>query len=340
MPLALLLASALAQTGDEAPAWIRLVPAGEFRAVDGRGPWRIADAASVITASLKAAPLPLDENHATDHAQKNGGAAPARGWITALEAREDGLWGQVEWTPAGRQLLAERAYRAVSPVIEHRKDGTVLRLVRAALTNTPAVPDLTLLTEEDPGVDLAQLRAALGLPETADEAAILTGARAAGEAQRAGQALLTRIAAAAGLQADANAETIVSTLTSRAAAGDPAQLAQTVLQLQTQLTTLTQQGARERAERVVDGAIRAGKPIRPLRDHYVTRHMADPQAVETELAALVSIHDGGVVTPPPADGGGAAGVSAEEARALALLGVDPKAYEAERKRLGLTKEAV
>lgn len=337
MPLALLLASALAQTGDEAPAWIRLVPAGEFRAVDGRGPWRIADAASVITASLKAAPLPLDENHATDHAQKNGGSAPARGWITALEAREDGLWGQVEWTPVGRQLLAERAYRAVSPVIEHRKDGTVLRLVRAALTNTPAVPDLSLLTEqEDPRVDLAQLRAALGLPETADEAAILTGARAAGEAQRAGQALLTRIAAAAGLQADANAETIVSTLTSRAAAGDPAQLAQTVLQLQTQLTTLAQQGARERAERVVDGAIRAGKPIKPLRDHYIARHMADPQAVETELAALVSIHDGGVVTPPPADGGSTAPVG-EEARIVALMGVDPTKYAEQRKKLGLTE---
>lgn len=335
MPLALLLASALAQTGDEAPAWIRLVPAGEFRAVDGRGPWRITDATAVITASLKAAPLPLDENHATDHAQKNGGSAPARGWITALEAREDGLWGQVEWTPAGRQLLAERAYRAVSPVIEHRKDGTVLRLVRAALTNTPAVPDLSLLTEEDPSVDLAQLRAALGLPETADEAAILTAARTASEAQRAGQALLTRIAGAAGLAADATPETIVSTLTSRAAAGDPSQLAQAVVTLQTQLATLTQDRARERAEAAVDGAIRAGKPIAALRDHYIARHVADPKAVETELAALVSINAGGVVTPPPTDG--AAAPAGEEARIVALLGVDPAKYAEQRKKLGLTE---
>ena len=336
MPLALLAASALALAGDAVPDWIRLVPAGEFRAVDGRGPWRIADAAAVITASLAAAPLPLDENHATDHAARHGGEAPARGWITALEARADGIWGQVEWTPTGRTLLTERAYRAVSPVIEHTRGGTVLRLVRAALTNTPAVPGLTLLTEEDPAVDLAQLRAALGLPETADEAAILAGARAAREAERA---LLTRIAGAAGLAADATAETVVTALTQRAAAGDPSSLAQTVVTLQTQLAALTQAGAQARAVAAVDGAIRAGKPIAALREHYIKRHIADPAAVETELAALVSINTGGIVTPPP-EGGAATAPVGEEARIVALLGIDPAKYLEQRKRLGASQEAV
>lgn len=334
MPLALLAAAALALDGGAVPDWIRFVPAGEFRAVDGRGPWRIADPAAVISASLAALPLPLDENHATDHAQKNGGAAPARGWIAELEARADGLWGRVEWTDTGRSLLAERAYRAVSPVIEHTKSGQVLRLVRAALTNTPAVLGLTLLTEE-PALDLTQLRAALGLPETADEAAILAGARSAAEAQRNGQALLTRVASAAGLGADATAETIVSTLTTRAAAGDPAALAQRVVALETQLTTLTQREAQGRAVALVDGAIRAGKPIKALRNHYIARAVADHAAVETELAALVSVNDGGVATPPPADG--AAPVAGEEARLVALLGVDPVKYAEQRKALGLTE---
>jgi phage I-like protein len=335
MPLALLAAAALALDGSTVPDWIRFVPAGDFRAVDGRGPWRIADPAAVIAASLAALPLPLDENHATDHAQKNGGAAPARGWIAALEARDDGLWGRVEWTDTGRALLAERAYRAVSPVIEHTKDGRVLRLVRAALTNTPAVPGLSLLTEEDPTVDLSQLRAALGLPETADEAAILTGARAASEAQRAQTALLTRIAGAAGLGADATPDAIVTTLTARAAAGDPAALAQRVVTLETQLTTLTRQTARTQAETLVDDAIRAGKPIRALRDHYVDRATGDHAAVATELAALVSVNAGGVVSPPPTDG--AAQVVGEEARIVALLGVDPAKYAEQRKTLGFTE---
>ena len=332
MPLALLAAAALAFDGDTVPDWIRFVPAGEFRAVDGRGPWRIVDPAGVVAASLAALPLPLDENHATDHAQKNGGAAPARGWIAELQARDDGLWGRVEWTDTGRSLLAERAYRAVSPVIEHTKDGQVLRLVRAALTNTPAVPGLSLLTEES-ALDLTQLRAALGLPETADEAAILAGARAASEAQRTGQAMLTRVATAAGLGADATPDVIVTTLTARAAAGDPAALAQRVVTLETQLTTLNQQTARTRAEALVDGAITAGKPIRALREHYIARAVADPKAVETELAALVSINAGGVVNPPPTDG--AAPVAGEEARLVALMGLDPAKYAEQRKKLGL-----
>ena len=38
------------------------------------------------------------------------GASTARGWIVNLEARDDGLWGQVEWTAHGSALMADKAY--------------------------------------------------------------------------------------------------------------------------------------------------------------------------------------------------------------------------------------
>ena len=77
-----------------APAWVHLLPAGEIETIDRRGPYRIADAEKLIAAGFAATPrLPIDENHATDLAAPKGQPAPARGWITAMEAREDGIWG-------------------------------------------------------------------------------------------------------------------------------------------------------------------------------------------------------------------------------------------------------
>lgn len=323
-----------------APEWVHLVPAGEFRGVDGRGPYRLRDAARVIEASMTAGRLPIDENHATDHAMKEGGAAPARGWIIEMQARDDGIWGRVEWTAAGQQLLGDKAYRGISPVFAHTdKGGEVVQLLRAALTNAPNLAQLkTLHTQQESNVDLAKLRAALGLADTADEAAIIAAAAAARTAVTAHTQQVTAIAKAAGLADDAKPEVIVTALQTRAAAGNPDDLAKQVVALQTQLTTVQQERAKEKATAAVDAAIKAGKPIpTTLRDHYIARHMQDPVAVETELAGLPSLHTGGVTRPPA--GGDAAVTDPEEARVIALLGVDPKIYAEQKKQLGLTVEA-
>jgi len=119
----------LAARPDEggAPEWVHLLPAGAVETVDRRGPYRVTDGEKLIAASFAQSPrLPIDENHATDLAAPKGQPAPARGWITALEARADGIWGKVEWTEAGRQLVEDRAYRGLSPVISKRStDHTV-----------------------------------------------------------------------------------------------------------------------------------------------------------------------------------------------------------------------
>ncbi|WP_326523955.1 phage protease [Sphingomonas sp.] len=127
-----------------APRWVHLLPTGAVNTRDGRGPYRIPDPTAVITASMPAGrKLVLDENHATDLAAPRGGAAPAHGWITELQARGDGIWGRVDWVDPESRIW--KRYNGVSPVIAHRKDGTILQVLRASLTNTPNLAGLNSL---------------------------------------------------------------------------------------------------------------------------------------------------------------------------------------------------
>lgn len=324
--------------GASVPDWIHLVPAGTFRGVDGRGPWRLRDAQAVINASIPPdsnVKLPIDENHAIDVATKAGLPSPARGWIVELQAREDGIYGRVEWNDSGVQLMSDRAYGGISPVFTASKvDGTVLRILRAALTNTPNLTQLdTLNSQQETGMDLASVRKALGLPETADEAACLAAIAANATATSTHSQVLGRIAQAAGLDAAAAPDAVVTALQTRQQAGDPKALADQVVSLQTQLTTLQQDTRKKDATAFVDGAIKAGKPIAPLRDHYITRHMADATAVEKEIGALVSINAGGVAVVLNAKGepDGDEATPAEK-QVAAKMGIDPKKMVEHRKK--------
>lgn len=159
--------------------WVHLVPAGVFVGMDGRGPYDASDTEGIILNSRDAAgrrKLVIDYNHATDLARREGGAAPAAGWIVGLQGREDGVWGLVEWTPAARQHLAGQEYRYLSPALLHNSNGRVTHVLRASLTNTPNLDQLTALFSEEDQMDeefLKQLRELLGLESTADKAAII-----------------------------------------------------------------------------------------------------------------------------------------------------------------------
>ena len=136
-----------AGTAGGAPEWVQLIPAGEFKGIDGRGPYHVANAQAVIASSMARAQgkLPVDENHGTQRAAKLGLGAPARGWIVEMATREDGIWGRVEWTEAGRALVGDGAYRGISPVFEHTASGGVVRILSAALTNDPNLSQLATL---------------------------------------------------------------------------------------------------------------------------------------------------------------------------------------------------
>jgi len=50
---------------DPVAEWVHLLPAGTITTMDGRGPYRVSDAAALIAQSLhQGAKLPIDENHA------------------------------------------------------------------------------------------------------------------------------------------------------------------------------------------------------------------------------------------------------------------------------------
>lgn len=335
-PLQVVLHTALPDTAVP-PSWVHLVPIGTFRGVDGRGPYRIADPDQVISASMAGGPLPIDENHAIDLAMTTGQPSPARGLITALEMRKDGLWGRVEWNAAGAALLSEKAYRGFSPVFTHDKSGVVRRLLRAALTNTPNLPQLHTLHSQEPEMDLNQLRAALGLPETADAAACMAAvttltAQVATHGQQ-----LAGIAAVVGLQSSATAPELVTALQAqRTAAVAP----ETVVALQTELATMKADRAKEKAEAFVDGAIKAGRPINPTRDFWIARHMAEPAETEKAINAIPSIKGGDQQPAKHAqsdfDGDE---LNETDREVVARMGLDPKKFAANKKGV-LTRGAV
>ncbi len=348
------------------PEWIHLTPAGTFSGTDGRGPFTLEAADAVISASMAAGRLAIDENHSIDVAGPKGQPSPARGWIVEMQLRDDGLWGRVEWTASGRALIEDKAYRGISPVLVATKvGGKVVKLLRAALTNDPNLT-LTTLHSRTPDMDLlAKLRAALGLQADAAEDAVLTAVTS----HAAIAAAQGKLAEAAGLQANAAPADLVAQVTAHAADagkltaisthfkaagldlakltpkdlethlqargdGNVAELTQTVVSLQSQLTALQTEGAKDKAVAFVDGAIKAGKPIRALRDHYVTQHQKDAGRVETEINAMVSINGGGITRQLNAD---SSVLDADEMAVVNAMGLDPKKF-AETKA-GLEKVA-
>ena len=132
-----------------APEWIHLLPAGLIQTGDKRGPYLAANFEQIISESFLHAPkLPIDINHSIHLRAPKGEEAPAFGWIVAMQAREDGLWGKAEWTTAGAELVTSRAYRGISPVIRHTADKTVTSIECVSLVNKPNLRGLTALHQQ------------------------------------------------------------------------------------------------------------------------------------------------------------------------------------------------
>ena len=130
------------------------MPAGSFRAIDGRphgiGGWTLDRAAAlhiIRLANARSTDHVIDYEHQTLSAAKNGMAAPAAGWFKRLEWREgDGLYvTDARWTDRAAAMIKAKEYRFISPVFTFDKDGRVIDVLHAALTNNPALDGLTEL---------------------------------------------------------------------------------------------------------------------------------------------------------------------------------------------------
>lgn len=177
-------------------------------------------------------------------------------------------------------------------------------------------------------MDPVQLRAALGLPETADEAAILARIAANATAAAGLPQQLSAIALAAGLPADIAPERLVVTLQAQREGANQVQtLIAQVAGLEQQLTAATAERAQEKAVAFIAAAIKAGKPILALQERLTAMHVADPAGIEALVNGMPNINGGGV--PPgarPAGGGGELALTADDRNVVAVLGLDPAAY--------------
>jgi len=334
--------------GGQAPEWVHLIPAGRTSGRDGRGPYVLEDAQAVVAASIREGlDAVIDYDHQTDLAAVKGvgGTAPAAGWIKALEARADGIWGKVEWTEKAAAAIAAREYRYISPVFIHTRAGQIKAVLRAGLTNNPnlnltalAAGDTQLQSEGDTMDELLKaLAKALGLPADADQAAIMAAIAALGERETAAQAAITAIASAAGVTpaadpaATATAVQAAFTAAGQGAAGnpDPKRFApiEVVTSLQSQVKTLME----ERGASVVDQAIKSGKVPPANRDWAVAYHAKDPEGFAQFLDGQPAIlSQGGKTTPKP--GAGDAALDAEDIAVAAAMGLTPEEFTASRKK--------
>ena len=173
-----LMGIALNVEGDTAPEWIQLIPAGpRISSRDGRE-WSMSDPQEIVSAFEQyRGDLPIDLEHATQVNGSRGEPAPAQGWIKELEARNGEIWGRVEWTDTGREAVASRAYRYLSPVFRYsRTSRAINRLVSAGLTNLPNL-HLTALNREGEQKETQmtpEILEALGLKEGASDGDVLT----------------------------------------------------------------------------------------------------------------------------------------------------------------------
>jgi hypothetical protein len=155
-------------TTDTAPrSWIQLAKAGSF--VSNRyGKFAITtDDLRMMAANFRPAVTPIDYDHLGIEPKRPGDGIAA-GWLQTVEVRDDGntLWGLVEWTDEAAKRIASREYKFVSPsFIKGHTDQTGqkigTKLVAAALTNFPFLPEMAAVTLNTPAIAAMHLTAQL-----------------------------------------------------------------------------------------------------------------------------------------------------------------------------------
>lgn len=296
-------AVALSSTGNV----IQLLPAGTFRAKDGRpddvDAWTLDEqsAGVLIAASSVQGRLVIDYEHQSLNSQANGQPAPAAGWFSRMEWREgEGLFAvDVEWTDKASQMIKAGEYRYLSPVIDYDKStGVVTKLVSAALTNNPALDGMEEVTALS--ANPANARPDTGTPE--------------------GVAELLRIS-----------HELMESLKSKT---------EEVKETRSELVALRNQIDSDRLEALIDEALSEARLLPVHVD-------AARKLGRADLASLKALLDRPPIVPAllgmqserlralghePGSASATAGLSAEELHVCALSGRDPKEFAALKRR--------
>ncbi|WP_295755881.1 phage protease [uncultured Oscillibacter sp.] len=163
------------------PETITVLPLG--RVVSSKGEFNVdEDSLREMKAQIarKGVDLVVDYEHQT----LKGVEAPAAGWVKELKLGDGSIVAVVEWTPRGAEYLKNKEYRYLSPVVNVRKtDNKAIGLHSLALTNTPAIENMTPIVNSDnfeggQKMDMQRLAAALGLGPDATEEQIMEALQA------------------------------------------------------------------------------------------------------------------------------------------------------------------
>jgi phage I-like protein len=265
-----------------------------------------------------------------------GGTARAAGWMKRVYATDQGVFADVEWTDAAASALGGREYRYISPVFQHDAQGRVVRIINAALTNTPsldlaAVASALSTADESETMNFANIAKALGLGEDASEEEILRAI-----ANHTAAATMTAIATAMGVGADADLVATATALKASADAGapDPAKFVpiETVAGMQTSIQSLTAQVGVLQGDKLkvkIDKAQEDGR-LAPAMVAYATS-ITDETKLDELLAALPATNLG----KPAIEGGKIAAdgkLTDEQVALCSSMGWDPEAYLAQLKK--------
>ena len=274
------------------PEVIRVLPKGHVSSTKGDFEVDDRDIAGIIR-QFKARRLDLVIDY--EHQTLSDVQAPAARWIKDLYPGEDALMARVEWTQKGREYIANKEYRYLSPVVLVKKaDQHAAVFHSAALTNTPAITGmfaiinsdaLSIEEEEEPRMELSALIELLGLEEGTAEEDVLKRIKeltqqAAEEGQggqegkegpaKEGTQLVANktVLDLLGLPEDARTEDVTARIMAFKA-GDSA--------LQRRVAELEKQAASQKAEELVGLAMKDGKLSPAQKEWAVAYALSDPK---------------------------------------------------------------
>jgi hypothetical protein len=149
---------------DAAPLRVLLIPWG--RVESSKGDFLVdQESADLVVAAFtgQSVDIPVDYEHQTLGGEYSSpsGAAPAAAWIKSLQVVPgEGIFGRVEWTVRGRELVAAKEYRYLSPVVGVRSsDRRIDELHSVGLTNKPAIVGMKPIVNKAGDTQLSELSA-------------------------------------------------------------------------------------------------------------------------------------------------------------------------------------
>lgn len=218
---------AVALPSGPAPEWVHLIPAGEFSGRDGRGPYQANPQSVLEQFATWRMPLAIDYEHQGINTVDNGQPAPAAAWIAELQERDGEIWGRVDWTDKAAGMIAAKEYKYLSPVFDHAKDGTLIRLVGAGLTNNPNLYLTALARRAAHALEIAmpelleRIIYMLNLPLTSTAEEVQAHLQRVIDGAKSDAATVAQMRKALGLAEDAGAETVAQSMQARIQSTEP-----------------------------------------------------------------------------------------------------------------------